>query len=131
MSGCAGGSLDSTELVAARRAPTRLRGEERCVWRGTHVLAGLPTGHWHALQASVWYGCVLRGDLNSVRIGAFSNVQDRTVIHAARYCVAGREWAPLAVLEQGCSLYILPFRPARGERERPNSRLRKEVGQQT
>jgi hypothetical protein len=35
-------------------------------------------------QTSIWYGCVLRGDLNSVRVGAFSNVQDRTVIHAAR-----------------------------------------------
>lgn len=35
-------------------------------------------------QVSIWYGCVLRGDLNSIRIGAFSNVQDRTVIHAAR-----------------------------------------------
>jgi hypothetical protein len=38
----------------------------------------------HPLQTSIWYGCVLRGDLNSVKVGAFSNVQDRTVIHAAR-----------------------------------------------
>ena len=37
-----------------------------------------------ARQVSVWYGCVLRGDLNSIRIGAFSNVQDKTVMHAAR-----------------------------------------------
>ena len=36
------------------------------------------------LQASVWYGCVIRGDLNNIKIGSFSNVQDRTVIHAAR-----------------------------------------------
>lgn len=35
-------------------------------------------------QTSIWYGCVLRGDLNSVSVGAFSNVQDRTVITAAR-----------------------------------------------
>ena len=35
-------------------------------------------------QVSVWYGCVLRGDLNSIKVGAFSNVQERTVIHAAR-----------------------------------------------
>ncbi|HLV07546.1 MAG TPA: gamma carbonic anhydrase family protein [Croceibacterium sp.] len=32
-------------------------------------------------QASVWYNCVLRGDLNRIVIGARSNVQDGTVIH--------------------------------------------------
>ena len=32
-------------------------------------------------EASVWYNCVLRGDVNSIRIGARSNVQDGTVIH--------------------------------------------------
>jgi carbonic anhydrase/acetyltransferase-like protein (isoleucine patch superfamily) len=31
--------------------------------------------------ASVWYNCVLRGDVNAIRIGARSNVQDGTVIH--------------------------------------------------
>ncbi|KDD74885.1 hypothetical protein H632_c1010p0 [Helicosporidium sp. ATCC 50920] len=34
-------------------------------------------------RVSVWYGAVLRGDLNSIRVGAFSNIQDRTVVHAA------------------------------------------------
>ncbi len=38
-----------------------------------------------AVQVSIWYGCVLRGDLNHISVGAFSNVQDRTVIHAARW----------------------------------------------
>ena len=45
--------------------------KEHCL-SGTHV------------QVSVWYGRVLRGDLSTVRVGAFSNIQDRTVIHAAR-----------------------------------------------
>jgi carbonic anhydrase/acetyltransferase-like protein (isoleucine patch superfamily) len=31
--------------------------------------------------ASVWPGCVLRGDIDSISIGAGSNVQDLTVIH--------------------------------------------------
>ncbi len=34
-------------------------------------------------DASIWYGCVLRGDLNVIRIGAGSNIQDGTVIHVA------------------------------------------------
>ena len=31
--------------------------------------------------SSVWPGCVLRGDIDSITIGAGSNVQDLTVIH--------------------------------------------------
>jgi carbonic anhydrase/acetyltransferase-like protein (isoleucine patch superfamily) len=32
-------------------------------------------------EASVWFGCVLRGDEESIRIGARSNLQDGTVVH--------------------------------------------------
>lgn len=32
-------------------------------------------------RASIWFGCVLRGDVNSIRIGARTNVQDLTTIH--------------------------------------------------
>lgn len=32
-------------------------------------------------QSSVWFGCVLRGDVNRIEIGARSNVQDGTVVH--------------------------------------------------
>jgi carbonic anhydrase/acetyltransferase-like protein (isoleucine patch superfamily) len=32
-------------------------------------------------DSSIWYNCVLRGDLNPIRIGARSNVQDGSVIH--------------------------------------------------
>ena len=33
-------------------------------------------------EASVWFGAVLRGDTERIRIGRGSNVQDGTVIHA-------------------------------------------------
>ena len=32
-------------------------------------------------RSSVWFGCVVRGDVNSIRIGARTNVQDLTVVH--------------------------------------------------
>ncbi|MCL4125625.1 UNVERIFIED_CONTAM: hypothetical protein GTU68_060380 [Idotea baltica] len=32
-------------------------------------------------QASVWPGCVLRGDINSISIGDRSNIQDGTIVH--------------------------------------------------
>jgi carbonic anhydrase/acetyltransferase-like protein (isoleucine patch superfamily) len=34
-------------------------------------------------QASVWFGCVIRGDVDSIRIGARSNLQDCSVIHVS------------------------------------------------
>ncbi len=34
-------------------------------------------------QASIWPGCVLRGDINSIRVGDRSNVQDGTILHLA------------------------------------------------
>jgi len=35
-------------------------------------------------QASVWFGCVLRGDLEPICIGDETNVQDLTVVHVDR-----------------------------------------------
>lgn len=32
-------------------------------------------------QTSIWYNCVIRADINHIRIGARSNVQDGSVIH--------------------------------------------------
>ena len=32
-------------------------------------------------ESSVWFGCVLRGDVNRIEVGARSNLQDGTVVH--------------------------------------------------
>ena len=34
-------------------------------------------------HASVWYGAVLRGDINRIKVGHHSNVQDNAVLHLA------------------------------------------------
>ncbi len=36
-----------------------------------------------APHSSVWHGCVLRGDINTIEIGEGSNVQDGTIVHLA------------------------------------------------
>ena len=33
-------------------------------------------------EASVWFGCTLRGDVGGIRVGARTNIQDGTVVHA-------------------------------------------------
>jgi len=35
-------------------------------------------------EASIWYNCVLRGDVNYIRIGEKTNIQDGTIIHVSR-----------------------------------------------
>ncbi len=32
-------------------------------------------------HSSVWYGAVLRGDINSIEVGEYSNIQDNCVVH--------------------------------------------------
>lgn len=44
-------------------------------------------------NASVWYGCVLRGDENKIVVGKGSNVQDGTIIH-----VDNPDWGGLPTL---------------------------------
>ena len=42
-------------------------------------------------DSSVFYGCVLRGDVNAIRIGARTNIQDNSVLHVDRDapCILG------------------------------------------
>lgn len=35
-------------------------------------------------HTNVWFGCVIRGDVNTIRIGSRTNIQDGTVIHVTR-----------------------------------------------
>lgn len=35
-------------------------------------------------ESSVWYGSVLRGDVNAIRIGARTNFQDQCTVHVTR-----------------------------------------------
>ena len=34
-------------------------------------------------ESSIWYGCTVRGDVNEVRIGARTNIQDGSVVHVS------------------------------------------------
>jgi carbonic anhydrase/acetyltransferase-like protein (isoleucine patch superfamily) len=40
-------------------------------------------------DASVWYGCVLRGDSNKIVVGRGSNIQDSTIVHADEPMLGG------------------------------------------
>ena len=36
-------------------------------------------------ETSIWFGVVIRGDVHEIRIGARTNVQDGTIIHATQF----------------------------------------------
>jgi len=36
-------------------------------------------------ECSVWFGCVVRGDVHKIRIGDRTNIQDLTMIHVTHY----------------------------------------------
>ena len=77
-------------------------------------------------DSSVWYGAVLRGDIESIRIGEATNIQDLTLIHLANdlpvrvgsYCTIGHRaiihacWcatAPRACINTSISMICLNF----------------------
>ncbi|MEZ5670771.1 MAG: gamma carbonic anhydrase family protein [Alphaproteobacteria bacterium] len=47
----------------------------------TAVVAG---DVWVGAQTGLWFGVIVRGDVNVVRIGARTNIQDGTVVHVSR-----------------------------------------------
>ena len=55
-------------------------GEGVFVAPGAEVIGDVEIG----AGSSVWYNCVLRGDVNLIRVGAGSNIQDGTVVHVSR-----------------------------------------------
>ncbi|KAG8383350.1 hypothetical protein BUALT_Bualt04G0003300 [Buddleja alternifolia] len=41
-------------------------------------------------SSSIWYGCVLRGDVNSISIGIGTNIQDNSLVHVAKSNLSGK-----------------------------------------
>lgn len=59
-------------------------------------------------NSSVWMNAVLRGDVNSIRVGSNSNVQDCAVVHGQRnlYAVHVGEWVTIGhnATVHGCTV---------------------------
>lgn len=62
-------------------------GQQVYIAKGAVVLGDVTLGD----NASVWYNAVLRGDINYITVGRYSNVQDNAVLHLANEypCVVG------------------------------------------
>jgi carbonic anhydrase/acetyltransferase-like protein (isoleucine patch superfamily) len=68
-------------------------------------------------DASVWPGTVIRGDVNFVRIGARSNIQDGTIIHVSHHSPYNKGGFPTLIGEDvtvghGCILHACTIEDA-------------------
>lgn len=71
---------DSTEFperCLPYRGNSPSLGDDVFIAEGARVIGDVTLGD----EASVWYNCVVRGDVCPIRIGARTNIQDLTVIH--------------------------------------------------
>jgi len=63
---------------------------------------------WIGENSSIWYQCVLRGDVHDIRIGRDSNIQDHTLMHTSEGitpCVVGdRVTVGHRVILHGCEI---------------------------
>ena len=64
-------------MIHSYRGETPNIHETAYIAEGAHVIGDVVVG----ADASIWFGSVLRGDVNYIRIGARTNIQDLTAIH--------------------------------------------------
>jgi carbonic anhydrase/acetyltransferase-like protein (isoleucine patch superfamily) len=63
------------------------------VHASAHLIGDVMIGE----RASIWCGAVVRGDVNSIRIGSETNIQDLSVLHVSHKSPARPEGAPLLI----------------------------------
>lgn len=50
------------------------------ILNGSHIIGNVNIGS----HSSVWYNAVIRGDIEAINIGNYSNIQDNCVLHSSR-----------------------------------------------
>ena len=71
--------MDLTQRLARHLGRTPDVARAAFVAKNATVLGNVVLGP----DSSVWYGCVLRGDINTIEIGEGTNIQDLTMVHLA------------------------------------------------
>jgi carbonic anhydrase/acetyltransferase-like protein (isoleucine patch superfamily) len=74
-----GSLMTDTTIIALGDAKPRIA-ETAFVAPGCRISGDVTLGD----EVSIWYNCVLRGDINHIRIGARTNIQDGSTVHCDR-----------------------------------------------
>eukprot|EP00195_Chlamydomonas_chlamydogama_P010266 CAMPEP_0202891236 /NCGR_PEP_ID=MMETSP1392-20130828/1347_1 /ASSEMBLY_ACC=CAM_ASM_000868 /TAXON_ID=225041 /ORGANISM="Chlamydomonas chlamydogama, Strain SAG 11-48b" /LENGTH=276 /DNA_ID=CAMNT_0049574929 /DNA_START=203 /DNA_END=1033 /DNA_ORIENTATION=+ len=62
------------------------KGENVFIAPNANVMGDVKIGS----NSSVWYGAVLRGDVNGIEIGSNTNIQDNAIIHVGKHSIDGK-----------------------------------------
>lgn len=65
-------------IIKTVRGKTPVMGEDCFIAENAVIIGNTIIGN----HCSIWYGAVIRGDVNSIKIGDNVNIQDNAVIHA-------------------------------------------------
>jgi carbonic anhydrase/acetyltransferase-like protein (isoleucine patch superfamily) len=79
-------------------------GERVYIAEGAQIIGDVEIGD----HSSVWYNCVIRGDVHYIRIGRYTNVQDGSVLHVMKdqYPLVIKDHVTVghAVMMHGCTI---------------------------
>ena len=64
-------------LILPVKGVSPILGEENWVAPNATIVGDVQTGK----HCTIWFNAVVRGDVNSIRIGNYSNIQDGAVVH--------------------------------------------------
>lgn len=64
-------------LILPVKGVSPVLGEDNWVAPNATIVGDVQTGK----QCTIWFNAVVRGDVNSIRIGDYSNIQDGAVVH--------------------------------------------------
>mmetsp|Transcript_33139 Transcript_33139/g.98606 ORF Transcript_33139/g.98606 Transcript_33139/m.98606 type:complete len:308 (-) Transcript_33139:727-1650(-) len=80
-------------VPAMRRAPGEIKqlvmpvkGEDVFIAPNANIMGDVKIGS----GSSIWYGAVLRGDVNWIEVGTNTNIQDNAVVHVAKHSIDGK-----------------------------------------
>lgn len=68
-------------MIYPYKSWTPLLGDRTWVAPSADVIGDTQIGN----DASIWFGCVVRGDVHSIRIGERTNIQDLSMVHVTHY----------------------------------------------
>lgn len=80
------------KLLSIKQIVMPTKGENVFVAPNANVLGDVKIGS----NSSIWYGAVLRGDVNGIQVGKNTNIQDNVTIHVAKHSIDGKP-APTVV----------------------------------
>ncbi len=97
-----------TALILPFRGLTPRVADDAFIAPGAVVIGDVEVGP----EANIWFHSILRGDVNSIRVGARTSIQDSSVVHVSRVrygteigadvVIGHRAMIHACVLEDGC-----------------------------